>query len=387
MLEQILIWATIIGGLAAIGYFLEKMFQFRKKWRRFRQRQQTQRTQPITNDAITIELPQDGSALNSSFYIERPPTESDSYQKIIEPGALIHIQAPHYFGKTSLMKRILQHANNNGHRTVSLSFRQADKAVFTDLDSLLQWFCSSVTEACDLSIQVADYWQQGILGGTNRCSKYIQKHILPEINGPLTLGLDDVDKVFKYPDIAEDFLGMLRVWHDRGQQQTQWQTLRLVIVYSQEYTPSNIDRSPFNVGLPIKLTDLTLAQVQDLSQRHGLAWNTKQVKQLMAMVGGHPYLLRLALYPIARQRVTLDKLLQIAPTQEGPYYDHLYRLLLILKDAKLENIMKQIATAEQPIEISAEHKFKLHSFGLIEFHDNTVRPRCNLYRHYFSTRL
>ncbi|HEC85567.1 MAG: hypothetical protein DRR08_16940 [Candidatus Parabeggiatoa sp. nov. 2] len=215
---------------------------------------------------------------------------------------------------------------------------------------------------------------------------YFQKHILAEINGPLTLGLDDVDKVFKYPYIVEDFLGMLRVWHDRGQQEAHWQTLQLIIVHSQEYTPSNINRSPFNVGLPIKLADLTLAQVQDLSQRHGLTWNTKQVKQLMAMVGGHPYLLRLALYPIARQRITLDKLLQIAPTEEGPYYDHLYRLLLILKDANLENVMKQIATAEQPIEIGAEHKSKRHSFGLIEFHDNTVRPRCNLYRHYFSTR-
>ncbi|OQY53144.1 MAG: hypothetical protein B6247_15585 [Candidatus Parabeggiatoa sp. nov. 2] len=104
---------------------------------------------------------------------------------------------------------------------------------------------------------------------------YFQKHILAEINGPLTLGLDDVDKVFKYPYIVEDFLGMLRVWHDRGQQEAHWQTLQLIIVHSQEYTPSNINRSPFNVGLPIKLADLTLAQVQDLSQRHGLTWNTK----------------------------------------------------------------------------------------------------------------
>jgi len=35
--------------------------------------------------------------------------------------------------------------------------------------------------------------------------------------------------------------------------------------------------------------------------------------KLMVMVGGHPYLVRVALYQIARAEITLEHLLQIAP--------------------------------------------------------------------------
>jgi hypothetical protein len=46
-------------------------------------------------------------------------------------------------------------------------------------------------------------------------------------------------------------------------------------------------------------------QVQDLAWRHGLDWSAQQVEQLMALVGGHPDLVRLALDRIWRQHVTL----------------------------------------------------------------------------------
>lgn len=43
----------------------------------------------------------------------------------------------------------------------------------------------------------------------------------------------------------------------------------------------------------------------------------------MAMVGGHPFLLRVAMYRIARKDTTLDVFLQTAPTEAGAYGDHL----------------------------------------------------------------
>jgi hypothetical protein len=93
----------------------------------------------------------------------------------------------------------------------------------------------------------------------------------------------------------------------------------LVIVHSKEvYIPLNINQSPFNVGLPIELPELNQAQVEDLVRRHGLSFSAHQFDRLMAMVGGHPYLVRVALYQIARGRMTLEQLLKVAPTEEGP---------------------------------------------------------------------
>ncbi len=89
----------------------------------------------------------------------------------------------------------------------------------------------------------------------------------------------------------------------------------------------NINQSPFNVGLPIELPEFTADQVQDLAGRHGLSWNTSQIGRLMGMVGGHPYLVRLALYHIHRGDTTLEGLLREAATEAGLYGDHLRRHL------------------------------------------------------------
>jgi len=69
------------------------------------------------------------------------------------------------------------------------------------------------------------------------------------------------------------------------------------------------------------------AQVQDLAAQHGLRWTANEVESLMAMVGGHPYLVRVALYHIAREEITLQRLLQSAPTEAGFYGEHLRRHL------------------------------------------------------------
>ena len=52
------------------------------------------------------------------------------------------------------------------------------------------------------------------------------------------------------------------------------------------------------------------------------------------MIDGHPYLLRVAFYHLAKDQVTLENFLKLAPTEEGLYGDHLYNYLLVLEDNK-----------------------------------------------------
>jgi hypothetical protein len=125
----------------------------------------------------------------------------------------------------------------------------------------------------------------------------------------------------------------------------------------------------------------------DLVQRHGLNWTEAEVAQLMDMVGGHPYLVRAALYPIARGEISLAQLLQIAPTEGGLYGEHLRRHLLNLEgDEKLLAAMKQVVAVDHPVSISTSEAFKLTSMGLVKFQNNSVVPLCDLYRQYFRER-
>jgi AAA-like domain/CHAT domain len=335
-----------------------------------------------------LENPEGQVPLESPFYIERLPIETDCHQEILKPGSLIRAKAPRQMGKTSLMSRILHHATQQGLQTASLSFQDADAEFLTSIDAFLQWFCGNITYELNLPDKLDEFWQ-GVLGSKSKSTKYFERYLLPEIQGGIVLGLDEVDEVFKHPEIAADFFGLLRSWHERAKNEPIWQKLRLIIVHSQEvYIPLNINQSPFNVGLPIELPELTQVQVEELVQRHGINWTEKQIERLMRLVGGHPYLVRVALYEVARDRMNLEELIQIAPTEEGIYNDHLRRHLLNLEqNMHLLTAFKKVVAANVPVDVGTTEAFKLHSLGLVKFKGNTVTPLCDLYRQYFSARL
>lgn len=328
--------------------------------------------------------------LDSNYYVERPPTETNCYETILQPGALIRIKAPRQMGKTSLMSRVLRHAEMNQCLTVLLSFQLADAAIFSDLDKFLRWFCTSVSRRLRLPNRLADYWDE-IFGSKDNCTAYFEEYLLPGIAAPLVLGLDEADMVFTHPNISADFMGLLRAWHESSKVNELWKKLRLVVVHSTEvYIPMNINQSPFNVGLAIELPEFTAAQVADLARRHGLNWRETEVNRLMAMVGGHPYLIRVALYTLTRCKTTLEALLAVAPTEKGPYGDHLARLryyLLMERKQQFFEATMTVMNAAGPVRIDPIQAFQLHSMGIVNWRGNEVMPRCELYRRYFSDRL
>ena len=332
-----------------------------------------------------VELEEGGGQvpLDSPFYMERPPIESRCYEVIVKPGALIRIKAPRQMGKSSLTIRIFDHAGKQGYRAVWLQLQQAGEQAFASLDTFLQWLCRRVTAKLRLQDKVAESWQS-VSASTDKCTDYFELYLLEAINAPLVLCLDEVDEVFKHPEIASDFFGLLRSWHEESKINPVWRNLRLVITHSEEvYIPLNINQSPFNVGVPIELPPLNLTQLNDLVQRHGLAWSEAEVEALMAMVGGQPFLARVALQQIASGTLTLAQFLQVAPTQAGLFASHLRRHLGNLQERHLEAAMKQVVTDTQPVQLPITEASKLANMGLVSFQVNEVVPLCQLYRQYF----
>lgn len=345
---------------------------------------------PSPSPIADPELPQGQVRLDSQFYVERSPYEAQCYREIVQPGTLIRIKAPRQMGKTSLMSRILHQAREQGYRTVPLSFQHADRSVFESLDQLLQWLCTRVTRKLHLPHAVYERWSD-TFGSKDNCTAYFEDCLLSTIDSPLVLALDEVDRVFQYHKIADDFFGLLRAWYEEagyGDGSGLWEKLRLIVVHSTEvYIPLDVNQSPFNVGLPIELSEFSAAQVHDLARRHGIHWQTEQVEQLMQLVGGHPYLVRVALYHIAQQQLTLPQLLETAPTEAGVYGDHLRRHLWNLQQhPELATALQRVVTSQQPVELTSVLAFKLHSLGLVQLRGNEVTSRFQLYQHYFCDR-
>ena len=106
----------------------------------------------------------------------------------------------------------------------------------------------------------------------------------------------------------------------------------------------------------------------------------------MELVGGHPFLVRLALFQIANRDINLAQFLQTAPTAAGIYSKHLQRQEYILQQQpELGKAMQEIVTNKHSVNSTTEIRFKLYSLGLVKLQNDEVTPRCELYRQYFRT--
>ncbi|MEH2162799.1 MAG: AAA-like domain-containing protein [Nostoc sp.] len=344
--------------------------------------------------ASKIEFPSGPVPLASPLYINRPPLEELVCNEILYPGCLIRIKAPRKTGKSSLLNRMIASAREQGYQIVYLDFQEADEDIFASLDKFLRWFCVNVSRQLNLLPCLDDFWDIE-MGSKVSCKIYFEAYLLQYIDhNPLVLALNEVHRVFEHPNIAQDFLPMLRFWHEQAKQDEIWQKLRMVVVHTTEiYIPLKLNQSPFNVGITITLPPFTLNQVQNLALRYGLNWaagseGAKRLAPLQAMVGGHPYLVNLALYHLCQQETTLEVLLETASTPVGIYSQHLRELLSLLqKEPELMSAMQQVIATDEKVELDAIAAYKLESMGLVKLNGNQAQVMCELYRLYFSQQL
>ncbi len=331
---------------------------------------------------------------NTNIYIERPPTEEKCYKAIVEPGALIRIKAPQRMGKTLLSEKLLDYARQQDYKTAKLDLNLADNSILTNLKTFLHWLCIEISEDLELEAKLDEYWQEGIGGINSNCTRYFEKHLLRNIETCLVFTIDNFERLFKYENIFSDFCSLLRSWHETARQNDTrgkiWKNLRLVVVNSTELYPTlNNYHSPFNVGSAIDLPEFNFSQIEKMAQLYGvdIQLGEQGIIKLMKLVGGHPYLVQEALTNLNSQEMSLDKLLTLAPTEQGIFSHHLRQQLRSLQDDyQLKSAYEKVVTANEPVNFNSEITFKLHSLGLVKIIRNDCIPSCDLYRQYFSDR-
>jgi AAA-like domain/CHAT domain len=328
------------------------------------------------------------------FYLERPKIERECYQKLLQPGSLIRIQAPRNMGKAWLMNRLVSYVRGHNYQTVILKFSALfNEKASMNLEDFLKSFCLEVSNKLKITSQLENYWQQP---GTyiDKTTTFVQNELLAKLKSPLVLALNDVDLVFEQSTIANSFCTMLRTWHDLAKEGDEnsriWQKLRLIIVHSTEvYNVIDINNSPLRgTGLVVDLPELGLEEVERFVKYHQLNWESNQVEDLMAMLGGHPYLLKRAIEYFKMHDITLQRLLKIAPTPEGPFSEHLLELLNTLRtDLELKTAFRDVVMAKKILQLEPTIARRLKRLGLVKLEGFCAKPRCELYRQYFRVTL
>ena len=333
----------------------------------------------------SIPFPDRPEPINSPYYIARDCIESKCYAKLEEPGALLRVKAPKQMGKTSLIKRIIADAHQKNYQTVYLNIGLIDTDKFINSYSFLRSFYTYFQQKLPNAPAMQEWDNDDLL--MLNCTRQFQK-LLQQLDGVLVLVLDQVDRLFEHPEIYQNFFPMLRNWYEKSKESETWEKLRLVIAYSTEdYGKLGINQSPFNVGEFIKIDEFNLEQMQDLANRHGVS--REDMIPLKEMVAGHPYLVRLALYHLSQQNLTIQQLIKDAPTNAGIYQQHLLRHLEILENQQeLGQVFQQILASELvTLEKKTIQLYQLESMGLIKLEGNSARVSRRLYQLYFSDRL
>ncbi|MEM7065167.1 MAG: AAA-like domain-containing protein [Cyanobacteria bacterium P01_B01_bin.77] len=330
-------------------------------------------------------------SLDSPLYIERPPVEQITYDELMRDGCLLRIKAPRRMGKSSLLKRLAWQAQQHEYSVVNLDCQEANEELLDSTDFFLQWFCRYITQALCLEDKLETTWIPD-MGSKVNCKNYMETCILRDLQTPLLLSINELNRIFEFSQLARDFLSMLRFWHEQSKDNSLWQKLRLVLVYSTDvYAPLQLKKSPLNVGTPIRLPPFTFDQMQILFHRYGLAWSDDQLSKLQSlhqMVDGHPYLASLAFYYLQRDKISLRELLNTAPTSEGIYRSHLQEQLITLAaDPALASMFKTVVDSETGVVLDAIATHKLEGMGLVHLKNGKVQPICDLYRLYFREQL
>jgi AAA-like domain len=221
------------------------------------------------------------------------------------------------------------------------------------------------------------------LGNSQRCTRYVGRYLLKEFDNPLVLAMDEVERLFD-TEFRSDFFGMLRSWHNQRATTPIWKRLDLALVTSTEpyQLIDNLNQSPFNVGQVIELEDFTPAQVADLNRRHGYPFNPREERQLINLLNGHPYLVRLALYLVGSHRLSIAELFANAISDNGPFSNHLRNHLFRLHD-KRELVQGMLQVIRQNICEDERVFFRLRGAGLVRREGRAVFPRCQLYADFF----
>ncbi len=336
-----------------------------------------------------IESPHGTMRPDSKFYIERT-ADLICWNFLKQPQAVtLFVQAPRQMGKSSLMLRMLDRAKNElNRRIVFIDLQELPKQTFTGTsdENFLRQFCWLVSEAFGIREAIERYWKGP---GTNifKCGRYLAQYVVGVIDEPFILALDEVDRLLPSP-FRDDFFGMLRVWHNKRALDERFRKFSLFLSSSTESSLliQNEAQSPFNVADYIPLQDFTRAEVEDLNRRHSSPLTDSQLDELVTLVGGHPFLTRLALYQVATGLIRAETLFSQATAHTGPFGDHLrYYLQRVLQRSDLRLALLQIM---QENRCEEDYPFYcLKGLGLIKEVGPQIVFRNKLYARYFEARL
>ncbi len=338
-------------------------------------------------DPCLVQVPDSGTLqIDSLFYVRRDSDEAaDACLRQQTPTTIV--KAPRQMGKSSLLARMHAQAQALGRKSWYLDFQLVDGEHMENLDTLFRHLARQMRRAFGASLQPRDAWDDDE-GPMGNLTAYLEDAVLAPAQSPVQIIFDGAERVFDRP-YRDNFFATVRGWHNLRSTNPQFKKLALVIGHSA--TPTlwiqDVNQSPFNVGHPIRLERFSAAEVVQLAENQNRPLNAAETALLLDLLGGHPYLTRLALYMLVCNDWTVAHLVSIADHETDPFGDHLLGLSWMLQQSpELRDSLRQV-TGKKGCN-DERHFQRLSAAGLVCGQTRVqARVACKLYERYFRHHL
>lgn len=343
---------------------------------------------PPQPEPTTLEPPGGAVPLGSRFYIRRPADEL-FLQAVARRDSIVLVKGARQMGKTSLLARGLHQAREAGARVVLTDLQKLNVAELETADSFYRALAERLARQVRAATRPEAVWSTAMSPNLN-FELYVTDHILEATPQPLLWALDEVDRLFTC-DFSTDVFALFRSWHNERALDPYgpFGRLSLALAYATEahLFITDVNQSPFNVGTRLELTDFTAPEAARLNELHGSPLrNAGELERFGRLLGGHPYLVRRGLYEMASRPMSFDELEPAANRDDGPFGDHLRRILVLLaRDPDLTEAVRGLLQGAAP---SHDAFFRLRSSGLLRGENaGNSGFRCALYSGYLRRHL
>jgi hypothetical protein len=320
----------------------------------------------------------------SPFYQERR-CDDLGWQALQQPGSLLQVRSPRGMGKTSLVNQLLYRMKLQAYPTILFDLQSLEADWLSQWELFLRWFCLSLRQQFNPGEDQPLIWEPSGGSPSEHSTQFLATQILPYQEQPWVLAVDGVERVFAYPETLEKWLRLLRHWHELMKTSPLWQSLRILLSYStSDRHFCALSPQLFQFGMVLELEDFQVVHLQRLMHQHQLQLSDEQIARIMDMIGGHPYLIRQFFHQLTLSHLSLEQLLETAPTQSGIYSEFLYQLGYDLQfSPELIQTLKRLVQVQQPLTLTPTLTYSLYHWGFIKKQGNQVVMKYPLYRQYF----
>ncbi len=333
---------------------------------------------------LSIIYPSGAMKLTDPFYINRQ-ADDNLQQEIQHPGRTITLTGPRQVGKTSMLVRAAQAAvQAQQAKIVYIDLQTISQETLKAQDTFFQELAYVFFDELDLNSDIVESTWESRLSSGRKLTKLIERDVLPNIEAPVILVLDEVDRLL-LTDYHADFFGLLRSWHNLRSRRAVWERFGLLMAISTEpyLLINDLQQSPFNVGMMLYLQDFNATQISELNALYEAPVKENELQSLLHLLAGHPYLTRIGLYTMVKDQLSFAQLKDIAVREQSPFIAHLrYQQQMLLSDPELQEGLVRVMKNKQCQNDMVQ--YRLLKAGLIKSDGHEVICRCDLYHQYFA---